>query len=74
MSPVWIIEGTAPDADPVAERNAAERKLAALADAVREHERDLVRDVPEPRPQDHHLYHRMHEICEGAEGPQTQRP
>ena len=66
MSPVWIIEGTAPNPDPVAERNAAERKLAALAEAVREHERELGDDVPKPRPQDHHLYHRLHEICDEA--------
>jgi hypothetical protein len=64
MSPVWIIEGAAPAADPVAERNLAERKLAALADAVREHERDIVGDAPTARPQDHSLYHRLREICD----------
>ena len=63
MSPVWIIEGTAPATDPVAERNAAERKFAALVDAVRRHERELGSDVPDPRPQDNDLYHRLHEIC-----------
>ena len=63
MSPVWIIEGTAPATDPVAERNAAERRFAALADAVRRHEREIGSDVPDPRPQDHDLYHRLDEIC-----------
>jgi len=66
MSPVWIIEGTAPATDPVAERNAAEHKLAALADAVRRHEREIGSDVPDRRPPDHDLYHRLDEICGGA--------
>ena len=66
MSPVWIIEGAAPPMDPIAERNVAERKLAALADAVREHERDIGPRAPDARPQDHHLYHRLREICDEA--------
>jgi hypothetical protein len=67
MSPVWIIEGAAPPMDPVSERDVAERKLAALADAVREHERDIGVDIDNhpPRPQDRHLYHRLREICDG---------
>ncbi|HYU61378.1 MAG TPA: hypothetical protein VEK39_11505 [Solirubrobacterales bacterium] len=64
MSPVWIIEGQRELLDPVTERNAAERKLAALADAVRAHERDIGSDAPQARPQDQHLYHRLREICE----------
>jgi hypothetical protein len=66
MSPVWIIEGTAPSIDPLAERNAAERKFTALADAVRRHEREIGGDVPDTRPQDNDLYHRLHEICDEA--------
>lgn len=63
MSPVWIIEGRRAPVDPVAERNAAERKLKALADAVREHQHEIASDAPERRPQDRHLYHRLREIC-----------
>jgi hypothetical protein len=63
MSPVWIIEGADPQADPVAERNIAERKLAALRDAVRKHQLEIGSDAPEPRPQDRHLYDRLREIC-----------
>jgi hypothetical protein len=50
--------------DPVAERNLAERKLLALVDAVREHERDIGPKAPDARPQDQHLYHRLREICD----------
>jgi hypothetical protein len=66
MSPVWIIEGAAPPMDPVSDRDLAERKLTALADAVREHERDIAVDYHEARPQDRHLYHRLREICDEA--------
>ena len=63
MTPVWIIEGAHPGADPVAERNIAERKLAALRDAVRKHQLEIGGHAPEPRPQDRHLYDRLREIC-----------
>lgn len=66
MSPMWIIEGRRDPIDPVVERDAAERKLAALAEAVREHQLRISGEMPDSRPQDHHLYHRLHEICGGA--------
>jgi hypothetical protein len=63
MSPVWIIEGGARSADPVlAERDLAERKLSALADAVKEHEDGVRRERPDARPQDVQLYDRLREI------------
>ena len=62
MSPVWIIEGGTRSADPAAERDLAERKLSALADAVKEHQEELGREAPESRPQDRQLYDRLREI------------
>jgi hypothetical protein len=63
MTPVWIIEG-ATRRDPEAERDQATRRLAALAEAVRQHEEEVRRDAPEVRPQDLYLYGRAREICE----------
>jgi hypothetical protein len=62
MSPVWIIEGGARSADPAAERDLAQRKLSALADAVKEHQEELRREAPDARPQDRQLYDRLREI------------
>ena len=62
MSPVWIIEGGARSADPAAERDLAQRKLAALADAVKEHADEMSREAPDARPQDRQLYDRLREI------------
>ena len=64
MSPVWIIEGRGSPVDPIAERNAAERKLTALAQAVREHEHEIGGEQRDRRPPDQRLYHRLREICD----------
>jgi hypothetical protein len=63
MTPVWIIEGTG-SRTPEAERDLAARRLAAVAEAVRQHEEEMRRDTPDLRPQDLHLYGRVREICE----------
>jgi hypothetical protein len=63
MTPVWIIEGAAPR-NPEAERDLAARRLAALTEAVRQHEEAMRRAAPEVRPQDLHLYGRVREIYE----------
>jgi hypothetical protein len=62
MSPVQIIEGTR-KLDPVSERNLAERRFAALAAAVREHEANVRRREFRLRPQDQALYRRLRQIC-----------
>ena len=62
MSPVWMIEGTK-KLDPVSERNVAERRFAALAAAVREHEASVRRREYSMRSQDTHLYTRLRQIC-----------
>ena len=62
MSPVWMIEGTR-RLDPVAERNMAERRFAALAAAVREHEANIRRREYSMRSQDARLYTRLRQIC-----------
>jgi hypothetical protein len=63
MSPVWMIEGTK-KLDPVSERNVAERRFAALAAAVREHEASVRRREYSMRSQDAHLYTRLRQICD----------
>jgi hypothetical protein len=62
MSPVQIIEGSR-KLDPVSERNLAERRFAALAAAVREHEANVRRHQFRVRPQDRALYRRLGQIC-----------
>ena len=62
MSPVRIIEGSR-KLDPVSERNLAERRFAALAAAVREHEANVRRREFQMRPQDQALYRRLRQIC-----------
>jgi hypothetical protein len=62
LSPVWISEGGARSPDPAAERDLAERKLSALAEAVKEHEDGVRRERPDARPQDLQLYDRLREI------------
>ena len=62
MSPVWMIEGTR-KLDPLSERNVAERRFAALAAAVREHEAAVRRRAYGMRSQDAHLYTRLRQIC-----------
>jgi hypothetical protein len=62
MSPVWMIEGSR-KLDPISERNLAERRFAALAAAVREHEARVRRREYQARPQDQALYRRLRQIC-----------
>ena len=62
MTPVQIIEGTR-RLDPVSERRVAERRLSALAAAVREHEANVRRREFQIRPQDRALYRRLRQIC-----------
>ena len=61
MTPVWMIEGTR-ELDPVAQRNMAERRFSALAEAVREHEASVRRREYAVRPQDSSLYRRLRQI------------
>jgi hypothetical protein len=63
MSPVWIIEGST-RRNPELERELAARRLAAVTEAVRQHEEELRRHTPDLRPQDLDLYGRVREICE----------
>ena len=62
MSPVWMIEGSR-KLDPISERKLAERRFAALAAAVREHEAKVRRRAYVARPQDQALYRRLRQIC-----------
>ena len=62
MSPMQIIEG-ARKLDPISERNLAERRFAALAAAVREHEANVRRREYSIRSQDQALYRRLRQIC-----------
>jgi len=62
MSPMQIIEG-ARRLDPISERNQAERRFAALAAAVREHEANIRRREYSVRSQDQALYRRLRQIC-----------
>ena len=61
MSPIQIIEG-ARRLDPVSERRLVERRFAALAAAVREHEANVRRREFSMRPQDQALYRRLRQI------------
>jgi hypothetical protein len=49
--------------DPVSERNVAERRFAALAAAVREHEASVRRREYAIRASDQSLYRRLRQIC-----------
>lgn len=71
MTPVWMIEG-AKQLDPVSERRLAERRFAALAAAVREHEAAVRRRERSVRPQDSSLYRRLRQICGDPQS--AQRP
>jgi hypothetical protein len=68
MSPIQIIEGTR-TLDPTGERRLAERRFAALAAAVREHEANVRRREFQIRPQDQALYRRLRQICGIADDP-----
>jgi hypothetical protein len=50
-------------AETLSERNLAERRLSALAEAVREHESTSRHYAVPPRPQDLALYRRLRQIC-----------
>ena len=62
MSPIRLIEGSR-KLDPGIERRVAERRFAALAAAVREHEATMRRQEYAVRPQDQSLYRRLRQIC-----------
>ncbi len=62
MTPVQIIQGSR-KLDAVGQRRLAERRFAALAAAVREHEANVRRREYSVRPQDQALYRRMRQIC-----------
>jgi hypothetical protein len=62
MTPVWVIEGSR-KLDAISERNLAQRRFAALAAAVREHEAKVRRREKQARPQDQALYRRLRQIC-----------
>jgi hypothetical protein len=47
----------------VAERRFADRRLAALAQAIREHEGAIRGPVQPSRPHDRRLYKRLRDIC-----------
>jgi len=66
MTPVTMIEGRRTKLDPVSERNMAERRFAALAAAVRDHEAKGRRQSYTVRPQDQYLYLRLRQICGDA--------
>ncbi len=58
MTPMWIIEGSR------AKRDFAERRLAALAHAVRQHEDTGRAHITQgARPHDDRLYKRLRELC-----------
>jgi hypothetical protein len=49
--------------EPVGERNPAERRLAALAAAIREHESRRRHHAAPLRPEDIALYRRLRQVC-----------
>lgn len=59
---VWMFEGTK-KLDAAGERRVAERRFAALAAAVREHEASTRRELPGVRAADLALYRRLRQIC-----------
>ena len=61
MSPVWMFEGTGPPHS-VSPGHVAERRFAALAAAVREHESRTRSQLPAMRPHDLALYRRLRQI------------
>jgi hypothetical protein len=52
-----------PAGDLVSERNLAERRLAALASAIREHESRRRHQAVPARPEDLTLYRRLRQVC-----------
>lgn len=74
MSPVTIVRGTneargtgtrpkPTGLDPIGERNDAERRLSALAEAVRDHQNKARRQLRTTRYHDEELYRRLRQIC-----------
>jgi hypothetical protein len=64
-----MFEGTQ-ELDPISTRNVMERRYAALAAAVREHEARVRRQISGARPCDVTLYRRMRQILAEDAGPQ----
>ena len=62
MTPVQLIQGSR-KLDPVGQRRLAERRFAALAAAVREHEANVRRREYSVRAQNQALYRRLRQIC-----------
>ena len=62
MAPISIFEGTR-TMDPIAARRSAERRYAALAEAIREHERHVGARERRFRPYDESLYRRLREVA-----------
>ncbi len=60
MTPVWMIEGAEQE---VAAPINGDRRLSALAEAIREHESANRRHAMPARPQDLTLYRRLRRIC-----------
>jgi hypothetical protein len=56
------LSGAGP-ADPASDRNAAERRLAALAAAIRDHESRRRYQAVTARPEDLMLYRRLRQVC-----------
>jgi hypothetical protein len=58
------LAGTADlDNDPISDRNVAERRLAALAAAIRDHESRKRHTAVPARPEDLVLYRRLRQVC-----------
>ena len=68
VTPIWMFEGTQ-ELDPISTRNVMERRYAALAAAVREHEARVRRQISGARPCDVTLYRRMRQILAEDAGP-----
>ena len=70
MTPVQIIEGSRTRREGlVEEREIMERRLLALADAVRQHEGAAGGQIGVgARPHDRRLYEHLHQICDERSG------
>jgi hypothetical protein len=60
MSPVWMIEGDAPEPRPPA---STDQRVSALAAAIRDHESRSRHNAVPARPEDLVLYRRLRQIC-----------
>lgn len=73
MNPATGTEGSW-KLDAVGHRRLAERRFAALAAAVREHEASIRRREYSMRPHDESLYRRLRQICGDLQARPDQRP